>query len=484
MKRFQAAWNVWLVALLILLLWARRRVAEATLRGNRIQRRQSHRRKEQSAGFWIRCTALFYPNEVDAAQFSLRELQSRQKCPDINPYSFTLNSTSQSFHLVHVQESYSAGTIYNLTIFLLQATTSQCLGAFSVKVSVYITGKMSVVHWGNQISCDVAEAMVVDSSSVIELKLAQVPYQCLLYESEIMTNAQSWCQTDVEDPSVVIAAQFAVHELVKQQCLIEDRNPYSFLVNDREQFYRIVQAWQQQVGTSKNIKIDILFEHSNYRGCAGAFSAIVNDQLGTLSVVDWGGEMNCKMFEGHGGVAFDIQQSEGTQNNIPFSCSHNVSEVAPCDGDWCLSRLDDPAVEKAATLALNELVAQQQNSKNQFRFTIDYATQSYLIINARKQAYGMQYNPTILIRNLVTGCCVGAISPTVGNPLDENVGIQNGETKVATNSAVFGQEMTRSCEVIDWGDEINCDIAEKMAAPIYDNPFCRFEPGFGVYRTV
>jgi hypothetical protein len=93
---------------------------------------------------------------------------------------------------------------------------------------------------------------------------------------------------DVQDEQVQAVAQFAVQALAFSQA------PYSFsLTSSKHHDYKpkVVSA-SQQVVAGMNYRLTIICQDSKGK-CVGAFSTVVYNQFGAMSVTTWGDELSC-----------------------------------------------------------------------------------------------------------------------------------------------------------------------------------------------
>ena len=107
-----------------------------------------------------------------------------------------------------------------------------------------------------------------------------------------------WQPSDVDDPSVVEAAQFALTAMLSQQPSEQNAYPYSFTLVSTHQYKPVIVEASQQVVAGMNFRLTILIQDTVEGKCVGAFTTTIYNHFGQLSVTDWGDEMTCKVAQG------------------------------------------------------------------------------------------------------------------------------------------------------------------------------------------
>lgn len=119
---------------------------------------------------------------------------------------------------------------------------------------------------------------------------------------------------DVQNERVQAVAQFAV------QALTSSRATYSFVLASSKRYKpKVVQA-SQQVVAGMNYRLTIICQDAKGE-CVGAFSTVVYDQFGTMSVTTWGDELSCH--EAELITAVEIESTEFGESESSESSTEN-----------------------------------------------------------------------------------------------------------------------------------------------------------------
>jgi hypothetical protein len=92
---------------------------------------------------------------------------------------------------------------------------------------------------------------------------------------------------DVQNEQVQAVAQFAVKALASSPA------PYSFTLTSAKHYKPKVVEASQQVVAGMNYRLTIICQDSKGT-CVGAFSTVIYNQFGTMSVSTWGDELSCQ----------------------------------------------------------------------------------------------------------------------------------------------------------------------------------------------